>query len=140
MPAAAGRRRVRADMRPDGGRAVRDAGLPGRISDRVGREESSLREVACWATAVMAAGASAEPVLSTEGTAKIEAKAVLVVDEITRRQGHRSTVVTEVDTGAINLSEGAERPSILIYGPCAMKAVNTKYVAHVSENRPNLKK
>jgi len=73
---------------------------------------------ACWAIDVAAAGASAGPVPSSEGTAKTEAKAVLAVGENFPRAGRRSTVATEADTRATNLPEGAERSSILIRGPC----------------------
>ena len=38
------------------------------------------------------------------------------------RPGQRSTVVTDAETRATNLPEGAERSSILICGPCARKS------------------
>ena len=68
-----------------------------------------------------AAGASAEPVLTLEGTAKTEAKALLAAGKTRPRPGQRSTVVTNAETRATKLPEGAERSPILIRGPCVQK-------------------
>ena len=74
-------------MRPEGGKAVGGAGSPcGKGADAAGSvisAESAPCEVldvegACWATLVVAAGASAKPVPPPEGTEKTETKAVSV--------------------------------------------------------------
>ena len=125
------RRCVRVKMRPEGGKAVGDTGSPGgKGADAVGlviavelaRCEVLVGEGACWATAVAAAGAPAEPAPPSEGTAKIRAKAVLAAGKIAPRPGRRSTVVTAADTRATNPPEGAGRSTILIRGPCARKS------------------
>ena len=70
----------------------------------------------CWATAVAAAEASADPVPPTEGATKIEANAVSTIGEAAPRPARRSTVETEADTRATNITEGAELSSILMRG------------------------
>ena len=70
-----------------------------------------------WATVVAAAGASAEPVLTSVITAKTEAKALSAPGKARPRPGQRSTVAREAETQATKYSEGAERSSILIRGP-----------------------
>ena len=132
MPAAAAvRRRVRVEMRPEGGKIFRGAGLSGdEWADAVGfviTAESCPCKVlvgrgACWATIVAAAGASAEPWSPPGGTTKTEAKAALAAGDKTLRPGRRSTVATEADTRATNLPEGAEGSSILIRGLCVRKS------------------
>ena len=74
-----------------------------------------------WATAVAAAGSSAEPVLTSVGTVKTEAKAVSAAGKIRPRPEQRSALVTEAETRATNLSEGAERSPILTCGSCVQK-------------------
>ena len=91
VPAAvAVRRRVRVEMRSEGGKIVRGAGLPGDggadAAGSVITAESSpckalVRREARWATVVAVAGASAEPRSPPEGTTKTEAKAALVMRE-----------------------------------------------------------
>lgn len=77
--AAAVLRRVWVEMRPEGGKTVRDTDLSrGQGAETAGSviaAECSRCEVlvargACWATVVAAAGTSAEPVPPSEGTAK----------------------------------------------------------------------
>ena len=75
-----------------------------------------------YAIGVAAARASGEPVPSSIGIAKSEAKAVSAAGEIDWRPVQSSVVATEAETRAINLPGGAERPSSL-------------YVARVYENR-----
>ena len=83
--AAAVRRRVRVEMLPENGKAVGGAGSPGdegadAAGSMVAAESTSCEvlvgEGTCWATAVAAAGSSAELVPPSEGTAKSEEKAV----------------------------------------------------------------
>ena len=71
-----------------------------------------------WATAVAAAGSSAEPVLTSVGTAKTESKSLSAAGKARPRPEQRSTVVTDAETQVTNLPEGSERSSILICGPC----------------------
>ena len=70
------------------------------------------------ATVVAAARASAGPVPLSVGMAKTEAKTVSAAGEIDPRPVQPSAVVTEIETRATHLPGGAERPSILIRGPC----------------------
>ena len=79
-------------------------------------------------TAFAAAGASAEPVQPSEGTAKIEEKAVSAAVKISPRPGRRSTVVTaaEIYERQISLQE--------------QKGRQPSYVALVRENRENEKR
>ena len=88
--AAALRRRVRVEMRPERGKAARGAGSPGgEGADAAGSVITAdffLCEVlvgtgACHATVAVAAGASAKPLSPLEGTTKTEAKARLAVGE-----------------------------------------------------------
>ena len=88
-------------MRPQGGNAVVGAGSPGGertdASESVMATELAPCEGACLATAIAAAGASAEPVPPSEGTPKNEAKAVSAAGKIAPRSGRQSTVVTAAD-------------------------------------------
>ena len=85
-------------------------------------------EGACWATAVAAAGASAEPVSPSECMSKTKAKAVSAAGNNYPRPGRRSAVVTAADTPATNLPEEAERASVFIRGPCARKSLKSEEV------------
>ena len=108
MPApAAVRRRVRVEMRPEGGKTFRGTGLPCRKGADAARSEiaveSSPSKVpvgrgARWATIVSAARASAEPWSPPEGTTKPEAKAGLAVGEEKNKLGRQSTVAKEAGT------------------------------------------
>ena len=129
--AAAVRRRVRVEIRPECSEAVGGAALPSVEGADVARSmiavESAPCEVlvgegACWATVVAAVGASAEPASPSESTAKNEAKSVSAAGKDYRRPGRGSTVVTAADTRATNLPEGKERSLILISGPCVRKS------------------
>ena len=71
-----------------------------------------------------AAGASAEPVLTLEGTAKTEAKALLAAGKTRPRPGQRSTVVTNAETRATNY-------------PKEQKGRQSSYVARVCKKREN---
>ena len=68
---------------------------------------------------IAVAGASAEPVPPSEGTAKTEAKAVSASGKKSPWLRRRSSVATAAVTRARNLPEGAERSSIPIRSPCA---------------------
>ena len=104
MPAAVAiRRRVRAEMRSEGGFAVGGAGEPGETgADTVGPVDTTesvpcvelLEKRAGWATVVATAGASEEPVPTPVGTAKTAAKMVSPAGETRPRPGQRSTVAT----------------------------------------------
>ena len=96
--AAAVLRRVRMEMRPEGRKAVGCAWSPvdegADEAASVFAVESAPYEVivgkgACWATAVAAAGASAEPVPPSGGTAKTEAKAMPAAGKIAPRPRRR---------------------------------------------------
>ena len=117
MPAVvAARRCVRVEMRSEDGLAVGGAGEPGETgADTVGPAVST-ESVPCvelldkgvgWATFVAVAGASVEPVLTSVGAAKTEAKSLSAAGKARPRPGQRSTVATEAKTLATNLSEGA---------------------------------
>ena len=112
--AAAVLRRVRVEMRPEGGKAVGGAGSPfGKGADAAGSvivAESAPCEVldgegGCWTTLVAAAVASAEPVPPSEGTAKTEARAVSAAGNTSPRPGRQSSVATAAVTRATNLAE-----------------------------------
>ena len=113
-------------MRSEDGFTVWGAGELGEAgADAVGPVFSTesvpcveLLEGVGWATIVESAGASAELVPTSVGTAKTEAKSLSAAGKVRPRPGQRSTVVTEAETRATKLSEGAERSSILIRGPC----------------------
>ena len=60
-----------------------------------------LLEGVGWATVVAAVGASAEPVPTSVGTAKTEAKALSAAGKARPRPGQRSTMATEVADDAI---------------------------------------
>ena len=118
-------------MRSEDGFAVWDAGEPGETgADTVGPAVSTepvpcvklLEQGVGWVTVVAAAGAFAEPVPTSVGTAKTEAKASSAASKARPRPGQRSTVATEPETRATKLSEGAERSSMLIRGPCMQKS------------------
>ena len=64
-------------------------------------------------------GASAEPVLPSDGKANVEAKAVSAAGERSPRPGWRSVMVTAAKARATNLPEGAERSLMFIRGLCA---------------------
>ena len=129
-------RRVRVEVRPEGGKAIGGAGSCGEGADAAGSVISAesapcgVLDVGgtCWATLVAAAGASAEPVPPPEGTAKTEAKAVSVAGEKSPRPGRQSPVVMAAVTRAMNLPEGAEKSSILIRGPCVRKSQKSEEV------------
>ena len=70
------------------------------------------RGVGC-ATVDAAARVSAEPVPTSVGMAKTEAKMVSSAGEIDPRPVQPSAVATEAETRATNLPGDAERPSIL---------------------------
>ena len=116
-------------MRFEDGFTVGGAGEPGEAeADAVGPVVLTnsvpcvgLLEEVGWATAVEAAGASAEPAPTSVGTAKTEAKSLSAAGKVHPRPGQRSTVATDAETRATNLPEGAERSSILIRGPCVRK-------------------
>ena len=93
--------------------------------DRVGPCVELLEGVG-WATVVAAAGASAEPVLTSMGTAKTEAKALSAAGKARPRPGQRSTLATEAETRPTKLPEGAERSPILIRGPCVRNRKNRR--------------
>ena len=94
------RRRVRVEMRSEDGFTVWGAGEPGEAGvDAVGPVVSTesapyvgLLERVGWAMAVPATWASAEPLPTSVGTAKTEAKAVSVAGRIRPRPGQRSAV------------------------------------------------
>ena len=105
-------------MRSEDGFAVGGAGEPGETgADTVGPVVSTesvpcvelLQKGVDWATVVAAAGAYAEPVPTSVGTAKTEAKALSTAEKTRARAGQRSTVATEAETRATKLLEGAER-------------------------------
>ena len=73
-------------------------------------------------TVVAAAGASAEPVPTSVGTAETEVKSLSAAGKARPRPGQRSTVATDTETRATNLPEGAERSLILKRGPCVRKS------------------
>ena len=113
-------------MRSEDGFAVGDAGEPGEAEvAAVGPMVSTelvpcveIREEVGWATVVAAAGASAEPVPTSVGSVKTEAKASLAAGKARPRPGQRWTVATEAETRAAKPPEGGESSSILIRGPC----------------------
>ena len=103
-------RRIRAEMRPEGGKPAGGARSPGSEgTDAAGSviaADSAPCEVldgegACWATVVAASDASADPVPPSEGTAKTEEKAVSAAGKNYPRPGRRSSVVTAAVTRAI---------------------------------------
>ena len=122
-------------MRPEGSKAIGGAGSPGvegaNAAGSVIAAESALCEVlvgegACWAKAVAAAGAFAEPMPPSEGMAITKAKAHISGRYIASRPGRRSTVATVADARATNLPEGTERSSILIRDPRPRNLENSK--------------
>ena len=95
-------------MRSEDGFTVWGAGEPGEAGadavEPVVSTESvpwvELLEGVGWATVNAAAGASAEPVPTSEGTAKTEAKSVSAAGKVRPRPGQRSTVATDAETRA----------------------------------------
>ena len=93
-------------MRSEDGVTVGGAGEPGEEgADAVGPVVSTesvpsvgLLEGVGWATVVAAAGASAEPVPTSVGTAKTEAKWLSAAGKARPRPGQRSTVATDAET------------------------------------------
>ena len=82
------------EMRPDGG--VGGVGSPDSeetdaagsvIAVELAPYKVPVRKGVCWATAVAAAGASADPVPRSEGTAKTEAKAASAAGKIIHGRG-----------------------------------------------------
>ena len=118
------------EIRSEDGFTTGGAGEPGEAgADAVGPVVSTesvlcvgLLEGVGWATAVAAGGASAEPVPTSVGRAKTEAKSLSAAGKARPRPGQRSTVATDAETRATNLPEGAERSSILICDPCVRKS------------------
>ena len=108
LPAAvAVRRRVRVEMRSADGFAVGGAAETGETwTDTVGPAVSTesvpgvelLEKGVGWANVVAEAGAHAEPVPTSLGTAKIEAQASSAACKARPRPGQRSTVATEAET------------------------------------------
>ena len=118
-------------MRSEGGFAVGDAGEPGEVGADTVVPMVATESVPCvellvkgigWATVIAAAGASAESVPTSVGTAKTEAKAVSAAGNIRPRPGQRSAVATQAAIRATNLPEGTERSSILKRGQCVRKS------------------
>ena len=117
-------------MQSEDGVTVGGAGEPGEAeADAVGPVVLTnsvpcvgLLEEVGWATAVEAAGASAEPAPTSVGTAKTEAKSLSDAGKARARPGQRSTVATDAETRATNLPEGAEWSSTLVCGPCVRKS------------------
>ena len=116
------RQRVRVEMRSDDGFTVWGAGEPGEAEADAFGPVVSTESVPCvellervgWATVVAAAGASVEPVPTSVGTAKTEAKSLSAAGKACPRLGQRFAVVTETETRVSKHPEGAERSSILI--------------------------
>ena len=117
-------------MRSEDGLTFGDAGEPGEAgADEVGPVVST-ESVHCvgllnrvgWATAVAAAGASAEPASTSVSTAKTEEKSLSAVGKARPRPGHRSTVVMDTEARETILPEEAERSPILIRGPYVRKS------------------
>ena len=93
-------------MRFEDSLTVWGAGEPGKAeADAVGPVVSTesvpcvelLEGVSC-ATVVAAVGASAEPVPTSAGTSKTEAKSLSAAAKAHPRPGHRSTVATDAET------------------------------------------
>ena len=119
-------------MRSEGDVADVGAGLPSEAgADTVGPVVAA-ESVSCvelldrgvgWVTVVAAARASAGPVPPSLGTAKKnEAQTVSAAGEIDPRPVQPSAVVTEAEARPMNLPREAERPSILVRGPCVRKS------------------
>ena len=117
-------------MRSEDGFAVGGNDEPGEtevdaVSPVVSNESVSgvdLLEGVGWTTVVAASGASAEPVPTSLGTVKTEAKTLSAAGKIRPQPVQRSTVATEAELRATNPPEGAERSTILIRGPCVRKS------------------
>ena len=118
-------------MRPEHGFAVGSAGEPGETGAGTVGQVVLTESVPCvrllekgvgWVTVAAAAGASAEPVPTSVGTAKTEAKAFSVAGKARARPGQQLMVATESETRATKLPEGAEKSSMLIRGPCVRKS------------------
>ena len=121
-------------MRSEGGFAVGDAGEPGEVGADTVVPMVATESVPCvellegvgWATVVAAVGASAEPVPTSVGTAKTEAKSLSAADKVRPRPGQRLTMPTDAQARATKLPEGVEMSSILIRGPCVRKSHNRR--------------
>ena len=106
-------------MRSEGGFAVGGAEEPGDTGvDAIGPVVTTESVPCCvellekgvgWATVVAAAGASVEPVPTSVGKAKTEAKVLSATGKTRPRPGQRSTVATETEARATKLPEGAKR-------------------------------
>ena len=123
------RRRVRVEMRSEGGVTDGGAGVQSEaeadtVEPVVAVESDSccvelLDEGVDCATVVAAARASAEPVM---GMPKTESKTVSAGGEIDPRPVLQPlAVATEIETRATNVPGGAERLSILVRGSCVRK-------------------
>ena len=108
-------------MQAVGGKTVRRVGSPGGegvdaagavIAAKSAPCEVVVADIACRAISIAPAEASAEPVPPSEGKEKIEVKRCQRHEKILLRLGWWST----------NLSQRAERSSILIPGLCARKS------------------
>ena len=107
-------------MRSEDGFAVGGAGRPGETGVDTVEPAVSIESVPCvellegvdWATVVAAAGASAEPVPTSVGTAKTEAKSLSAVGKARPRPGQRST-----DDKCRNTSDETPRRSRKIVNP-----------------------
>ena len=116
-------------MRSEDGFTLGGAGEPAEAGADAVKLVVSTESVSCvgllegvgWATVVAAAGASAEPVSTSVGTAKIESESLSAAGKARPRPGQRSTVATDPETRATNLHEGTKRSSILICSPCVRK-------------------
>ena len=121
-------------MRSEDGFAVRGAGEPGEAeADAVGTVVSTesiscvelLQEVGL-ATVVATAAASVEPVPTSVGTVKTEAKSLSAEGKVHPWPGQRSMVVTDAETRATKHPEGAKRSFTLIRGPCVRQSQNRR--------------
>ena len=113
------RRKARRDRSGHGQPVVTTESVP-----RVGLLEKGVG----WEVVVAAAGASVEPMPTSVGTAKTEAKAVSAAGENRPRPEQRLTLVIEAETRATKLPERAERLSILNHGPFVPKSSNSAEV------------
>ena len=93
-------------MRSEDGFTVGGAGEPGEAGANAVGPVVLTESVPCvgviegvgWATAVVAAGASAEPVPNSVGTAKTEARSLSAAGKARPRSGQRLTVATDAET------------------------------------------
>ena len=109
---------------------VWNAGWPRELATDATGPAGSTESVVCtkllegvgWATDDVASGVSAEPPLTAVYTEKAEAKSLSAAGEAPPRPGELSTLVTDAETRATNLLEGAARSSTLIRGRCVRKS------------------